>query len=197
MKEPDGSMDETIRIVPAIKRLSLRNIGVWKDLQVEFSDQINVITGENGTGKTTILDSILSRECELLASRYLDNNYGSIEIEFFETLSEIVLDEYPKDVNYQRYATGEKYLSDLKESIGRTSRGAGLLLDDFGSRLDMEKRGIAVSMLTESKCQVVCVVHQMLEDEFFGQTESARIFEAVIDPSSVTSQLFLRYDRKH
>ncbi len=38
-----------------IKRLELRNFTVFKDLSLDFSPKINVIIGENGTGKTHLL----------------------------------------------------------------------------------------------------------------------------------------------
>ena len=40
-----------------IKKLRLINWHFFEDQEIDFSD-INVITGENGTGKSTILDAI-------------------------------------------------------------------------------------------------------------------------------------------
>lgn len=38
-----------------IERLELRNLAVFTDLMLDLSPKINVIIGENGTGKTHLL----------------------------------------------------------------------------------------------------------------------------------------------
>jgi recombinational DNA repair ATPase RecF len=38
-----------------IKHLSLRNFTVFKTAELEFSPGLNIIIGENGTGKTHLL----------------------------------------------------------------------------------------------------------------------------------------------
>ncbi len=43
-----------------IKSLYLKNFTVFKELSIDFSQKINVIIGENGTGKTHILKAIYS-----------------------------------------------------------------------------------------------------------------------------------------
>ena len=39
----------------SIKRLKVEEFTVFKDFDIEFSDGVNVIIGENGTGKTQYL----------------------------------------------------------------------------------------------------------------------------------------------
>lgn len=42
-----------------IKRIKFQNYTAFEDQQMEFSPGINVIIGENGTGKTHLMKSIL------------------------------------------------------------------------------------------------------------------------------------------
>jgi len=51
-----------------LKRLVIENLTVFKDADIEFADGLNVIIGENGTGKSHILKavySVLSASCEV------------------------------------------------------------------------------------------------------------------------------------
>lgn len=66
-----------------INKLRLVGIGPIKDLQLEFNNQFNIICGQNGIGKTTILDAIAqvfsARETSL--KRNANCAEGSIQIE--------------------------------------------------------------------------------------------------------------------
>lgn len=42
-----------------LKKLVIRNIKGIRDLTIDFTDQETVICGDNGTGKTTIMDAFL------------------------------------------------------------------------------------------------------------------------------------------
>lgn len=44
-----------------IKKIKLENYTVFENQQIEFSPGINVIVGENGTGKTHIIYYIMGR----------------------------------------------------------------------------------------------------------------------------------------
>ena len=41
-----------------ITTLHIKNIGIIDDLNIEFGDGFNVLTGETGAGKTLIIDAI-------------------------------------------------------------------------------------------------------------------------------------------
>ena len=43
-----------------IKKLTLSNFMAFENLQLDWSDNINVICGENSTGKTTLLKAMYS-----------------------------------------------------------------------------------------------------------------------------------------
>jgi len=75
-----------------IKSIHLQNIRNLKDSRFEFKPGINLIVGKNGSGKTTILESIgyfafgkylsVSRDTLVIAA---GEEAGRIEIEFFES----------------------------------------------------------------------------------------------------------------
>lgn len=46
-----------------IKRIKFQNYTVFEDQQMEFSPGINVIIGENGTGKTHLMKCNLNSVC--------------------------------------------------------------------------------------------------------------------------------------
>ena len=58
-----------------ITRLELKNFMVFSDLAVDFSPKINVIIGENGTGKTHLLKAVYALESgSQLFNKMLDHN---------------------------------------------------------------------------------------------------------------------------
>lgn len=55
-----------------IKRIKFQNYTVFEDQQMEFSPGINVIIGENGTGKTHLIRMILLR-CRKLVFLHVES----------------------------------------------------------------------------------------------------------------------------
>ena len=41
-----------------LSKLHIQNVGIIEDLEIDFQDGLNIITGETGAGKTLIIDSI-------------------------------------------------------------------------------------------------------------------------------------------
>ncbi len=41
-----------------LDRIRIQNIGIIEDIEIEFDEYINILTGETGSGKTLIIDSI-------------------------------------------------------------------------------------------------------------------------------------------
>jgi energy-coupling factor transporter ATP-binding protein EcfA2 len=62
----------------AIKQLELTNIGVYKQLTVEFEQQIAVLIGLNGAGKSTILKAIALAILGVELSGYDSDDFGSL-----------------------------------------------------------------------------------------------------------------------
>ncbi|MBU3179256.1 AAA family ATPase [Clostridium estertheticum] len=62
-----------------IEKLSLKNITVFEELDIAFSQGINILIGENGTGKThvmKILYAISQDRKDLLEMYKFDNKYN-------------------------------------------------------------------------------------------------------------------------
>ena len=73
-----------------LKSIIIRNLAVVEDVEVSFTDKMNVITGETGSGKSLLIDAIKlalgsradkslirtgEKECFILAEFIFDNNF--------------------------------------------------------------------------------------------------------------------------
>lgn len=67
---------------PAIKSLSIRMLHHYLDIDLEFSEGLNVIYGKNGKGKTTVLH-IIANILELDFSRFSHIKFNSISVTSF------------------------------------------------------------------------------------------------------------------
>ena len=54
-----------------ITQLQLKNFTAFSELTIDFSPGINIIIGENGTGKTQLLRAILAMSGQRLAQEVL------------------------------------------------------------------------------------------------------------------------------
>lgn len=155
-----------IQIVPTIKRLSLTRVGCWKNVIIDFIPLLNIITGECGCGKSTILRSILHAIHPLHPDRYpltptYSSTSGTIGIEF--NRESVVLDipalagipEKP-DVNESH---GQFMLTQLRSHIaGVTHRFALLIEDEVTSVLNDMRYHQAVKSLNDSTSQIICII---------------------------------------
>lgn len=69
-----------------IKRLFIKNVNNLKQIEFNFNDNFNIICGQNGTGKTTILNCILgSFRRKRIGDLYVNaqEDHGFWEIEYF------------------------------------------------------------------------------------------------------------------
>ena len=60
-----------------ITKLEVRNLSAFRDLEIDFSPKINIIIGENSTGKTHVLKSIYAATNINSAIQSIKNNEGS------------------------------------------------------------------------------------------------------------------------
>lgn len=63
-----------------IKRIKFQNYTVFEDQQMEFSPGINVIIGENGTGKTHLMKALYSALDFISIVLYPDGLYQSVTV---------------------------------------------------------------------------------------------------------------------
>jgi len=109
-----------------LNRLKLVNFRNYENLEIEFSPNINIIIGENGVGKTNILEGIYILSLTK-SSRYGDttdlirNNFGSATItgevsyEDYVKRYQIYLDKFSKKVliNNQEIKKISEYISNF------------------------------------------------------------------------------------
>ncbi|MDR0881103.1 MAG: AAA family ATPase [Candidatus Adiutrix sp.] len=77
-----------------IKSLELKNFTAFKDLRIEFSPGINVIIGENGTGKTKLLNAAyaLCSPCGIIpVTVFPDHGHMAVASSFTKRLVDIFL----------------------------------------------------------------------------------------------------------
>jgi len=69
-----------------IKKIKLNNFTVFDDLELDFSPKINIIIGENGTGKSNLLKALysISSSCSLWGANN-NSNLKTITNKFIET----------------------------------------------------------------------------------------------------------------
>lgn len=79
-----------------VKSLYIDKFKVFKKFEVGFNDNLSVIVGENGTGKTTILEVIYNMLSGNIVFFETDENYTFSKIEFDTDLGHNVL-EYKKE----------------------------------------------------------------------------------------------------
>ena len=71
-------------LIPAVKSLKLHNVGPFKDVSLSFTDGLNIICGTNGSGKSTILRSLIYAFDRESGPRVRDERQrGSVEVELF------------------------------------------------------------------------------------------------------------------
>ena len=173
-----------IQIVPAIKRLSLTSIGCWSNLVVDFTPGLNIITGDCGCGKSTILRAILQAihplhpdRCPLTPT--YSSTSGTIGIEF--STDSVVLDisvfaGIPKktDVNESR---GPFLLSQLRSHIAGVNQGFALLIEDtVTAGLDDLQFRQAADALNNATSQIISIIGHRFSLKDFPDTRAYRCY---------------------
>lgn len=110
----------------SIDKISLENITVFQNLQIDFSEGINVIIGQNGTGKTTLLKMIYAA-CELSNKKsyedksknilnYFSHNKKDIKaLKKYENINDFSCFEIDSDKNRFKYNISNDETHDLSE----------------------------------------------------------------------------------
>lgn len=87
-----------------ITKIRLINVRGFENTEVEFSKELNILIGPNNSGKSTILNSILSLQKNLLSIKdvKLRKNEGSVDI-FFDEFSQLFIKFDKKRFQLIRY----------------------------------------------------------------------------------------------
>lgn len=164
-----------------LKRLQIRNFALITELEIEFSDGLNVLTGETGAGKSIVLDAlsaVLGGKTEASMIRAEEEraaieavfSYAPIRAELNAYLAEQELLDEPDD--------DEIILSREIRSTGRsTARANGrpvtqAILREIGAFLvDIHGQSDHLSLLNPAS-------HLALIDRFAGNEEALALYRA-------------------
>ena len=187
----DGKiMFPVLTILPAIKRVELRCIGGWENLGIELSPTMNIITGESGAGKTTILEAIKSSlnpspERRELLGRHSD---GRVIVELSNPTIELntdMLEKIPDRNRDPQVSHGDWSLSLLRIFLSEVPRGFVVMFDDdVLGVLDDNKHGEAIRLMKKAKCQIIGVSGRRSAQSNF---EGAKIFYCMRGPKDGSS----------
>jgi len=181
-------MNFPIQIVPAIKRMSLANVGCWQELNIDFIPTLNIITGSDICGKSTILRSILH-----FVKPYNSNQQfcppsprtsGLISIDFVNKSVDPdtpPIRELPDEPSSTE-TYGEFMLSTLGSYIKENNKSMALLIEDIATAsLTNSQYSKCVELLNSATCQVICIIkYRCLLSDFPG----ARIYNCHIDKNN-------------
>lgn len=164
--ENDFMADSGIEKVPAVRRLRLRNVERWRDIDMEFIPGMNIITdeGRQGSDKSEILRAVFQafREPAYWGMRLTpgqEAKEGEISLELASAVISCRVGGAKRlDYNQKKAlrSGGALSLFILGEAVRETPQGQALLIDDdaWGS-YDDETFGKAMRILEEARCQVV------------------------------------------
>ncbi len=98
-----------------LKRLELKNFRNYQDLDLNFSDNINIIHGENAQGKTNLLESIYFLAITKSHRSFIDNNLIKNDKNFFKIKAELVTKNFTKQFELMFNEKNKKFIIDKKE----------------------------------------------------------------------------------
>lgn len=134
-----------------LKRLKLHNFKCFEDLDMEFHDNLTVIVGSNGAGKTTILEgaaiavSSLFVKMDGLTGRKIDRTQAHLK-SYSVGSTKDVQEQYPVVVSAiakdNQFLSGEdiEWTRSLSSSTGQTLFGAAKDITSLGVELQQKVR---------------------------------------------------------
>ena len=134
-----------------LKRLKLHNFKCFEDLDMEFHDNLTVIVGSNGAGKTTILEgaaiavSSLFVKMDGLTGRKIDRTQAHLK-SYSVGSTKDVQEQYPVIVSAiakdNQFLAGEdiEWTRSLSSSTGQTLFGAAKDITSLGVELQQKVR---------------------------------------------------------
>jgi len=179
-------MNNTIEIVPALKRLELKHVGRWEELYMEFLSELNIITGDAGSGKSTIFRAIVktihpSARVEYPVSPTLGYTVGDISVELMapDITLRIATSPSLSLVRDSNEPQGHFNLELLRSCIEATTPGTAILVEDeVIGVLDNHDYAEVVKLLNTSLCQVILIICHRLDPNQFRR---ARIYATFWD----------------
>jgi uncharacterized protein (TIGR02646 family) len=100
IKGPALSIDSTAELSITIKKLRIKNFKGFKDREITFSDRFNLLLGDNGSGKTAVLDALVLVCGSILIGLDGERNVHRIKDEDVYQVSNLYDDEIRMEPNY-------------------------------------------------------------------------------------------------
>ena len=87
-----------------LKRLAIRNYALIDDLDISFSDELNIMTGETGAGKSIILGALSLILGQRAEGKYFFNQQKKCVIEGTFLVNEFHLNDFftENDLDYNK-----------------------------------------------------------------------------------------------
>jgi len=174
--------------VPKIRRIRIKNIGLWKDVLLEFADGMNVITGVTASGKSTVLKCILSGISgnETLLEDLAKQKNSRIEIEPAGKSMALEIGGCFASENVNAYSSGEILYNKLLGFINKTNKGYALLIDGIMDRLSKDMFEKTLDLLQKTENQKIIITKR------YEGIVNARIFECIQDAENNSSGILVR-----
>ena len=97
-----------------IKSLYIEKYKGFKDFKIEFNSELNILVGENGTGKTTILEIIYNALSGNIDYFLKDNNFKNIQLELNDNLVVKFLNNKEIYINDEKIDFNNEFFSKKK-----------------------------------------------------------------------------------
>ena len=142
-----------------------------KTYQVNWNlQQVNILVGDNGSGKTRLLEqisyctdsTILNLPFELFVNPddilFSDGKLPLNLIDLYEKLTDEWISSNFKSSDYKLLSKGRKYLIDLLSSIYYCYPNSTVLIDDVGQNLDLGTQQKLLDFLVEQRPDLQFIV---------------------------------------
>jgi len=119
-----------------LQNISIKNFRLFKDFSLQLNPGLNVLAGENDSGKTSLIDAIRT----VLGTNSTDRAY-IVESDFFEDSSSLTIQLKFSDVEKHAHVFVEHLTYEEFESSGAIKKRPVLYLQLTASKTGKEKRG--------------------------------------------------------
>ena len=163
-----------------IKSLYIEKYKGFKDFKIEFNSELNILVGENGTGKTTILEIIYNALSGNIDYFLKDNNFKNIQLELNDNLVVKFLNNKEIYINDEKIDFNNEFFS-KKKVLYFPTEVVFKNYEIFGpTKLQMEDRDIILNsdkMSKELKQFLINQKYQDLNDIANGNIKNANRIE--------------------
>ena len=131
----------------AIKSMKLENFTVFENIECEFTSDINIFIGENGTGKTHLLKVMYAFCCASLSHNPLMSELRSL-FKSNPIIKEIFIRNTNKPAKLCMSVNGKEYIYDLSIFSPNTNKEDCVILEDIYSTFIPAKEMLSIYNIT-------------------------------------------------